>query len=76
MTITQGNVVVYITVLIFTFSVIKYVVVDPLTSAINELRKSIEQILVKLELISERLVKVESSVQSAHHRIDTMENKK
>ena len=62
---------------LFNFSVIK-----PLNSAIQNLSKAIEHMQKQLQDVddkrqkqAERLATVESSVKSAHHRIDTLEGR-
>lgn len=62
---------------LFDFSVIK-----PLNSAIKNLSKAIEHMQLQLQDVdnkrqkqAERLATVESSVKSAHHRIDTLEGR-
>lgn len=62
---------------LFNFSVIK-----PLNSAIQNLSKAIEHMQKQLHDVdekrqkqAERLATVESSVKSAHHRIDTLEGR-
>lgn len=62
---------------LFNFSVIK-----PLNNAIKNLSKAIEHMQLQLQDVdnkrqkqAERLATVESSVKSAHHRIDTLEGR-
>lgn len=62
---------------LFNFSVIK-----PLNSAIQNLSKAIEHMQKQLQDVddkrqkqAERLAIVESSVKSAHHRLDTIEKR-
>lgn len=76
MTINQSNIVMCITVILFISGILKYVIVDPLSKAINLLRISIEAANLKAEHRNERLIKVEASAASAHHRIDNMQVKK
>lgn len=70
MVITITNIVAYITVLIFTFSVLKYVIVDPLSNSIDLLRISINQINDKMESTTAKLIQVEASTKFAHQRIN------
>ncbi len=62
---------------LFNFSVIK-----PLNNAIKNLSNAIEHMQMQLQDVdnkrqkqAERLATVESSVKSAHHRIDTLEGR-
>lgn len=67
-------------VLAFVGAVFSYVVLRPLNSAIRELRSMIREIRVELHKSEEkrqemdkRLVRVEESAKSAHHRMDGLE---
>lgn len=72
MIITLTNIVAYITVLVFTFSVIKYIIVDPLATSIDLLRLSINQINSKMESTTAKLIQVEASTKFAHQRLNEL----
>ncbi|WP_440336076.1 hypothetical protein [Megasphaera sp.] len=62
--------------------IFNYVVIKPLSSSIEELRELIEStqeyirgVEEKRQSMAERLVKVEASAASAHHRLDTLEKR-
>lgn len=62
--------------------IFNYAVIKPLSASIKELRELIEStrdyirgVEEKRQNMAERLAKVEASVASAHHRLDTMEKR-
>lgn len=60
-------------VITFVGGVFSYVVLKPLNKSINKLDSSINKLDDKYQAIDVRLVKVEESAKSAHHRIDHIE---
>lgn len=48
---------------------------DTIGGDIKETRDDVKALRIRQEDMNERLVKVEESTKSAHHRIDTMEEK-
>ena len=59
-------------VITFVGGVFSYVVLKPLNKSINKLDSSINKLDDKYQAIDVRLVKVEESAKSAHHRIDNI----
>jgi len=80
MELNLSNTVQYITIIAFMASVVKYLIITPLQTAIMALKEAItkiETLLFRLEQeqknIDKRLVAVEESAKSAHKRIDGLE---
>lgn len=61
--------------IIFNYSVIKPMndAIHELKSAAEDMRRDIREESGKRQIMAERLAAVESSVKSAHHRIDSIE---
>lgn len=72
----------WITVFSTVFGVFNYAVIRPLKLAIDDLRSMIAEVKKDTEegrkerhMIEVKLAKVEDSAKSAHHRIDTLEQR-
>ena len=83
MELNLNNTVQIIAIISFTSTLVKYLIVNPLQTAIttlNDAIKEIKKIHARLEEeqrnIDKRLVAVEESTKSAHKRIDGMESAK
>ena len=50
-----------------------YNVITELKEAIKEVRDGLKEIVQDRRMMNERLIRVEESVKSAHHRIDALE---
>ena len=80
MALNLNNIVQFIAILSFTAGVLKYLIVNPLQKAIEDLKEAIfkmDSTLFRLEqeqkYIDKRLIIVEESTKSAHRRIDGIE---
>lgn len=80
MELNLSNTVQLITVISFTSLFVKYLIVNPLQSAIDALKEAVAEIKAILcrmdneqKGIDKRLVAVEESAKSAHKRIDGLE---
>ena len=71
-----------IPVALFLASIFSYVVLRPIYNILNELKDAIKELRAELKntekdrrQMNERIVKMEESVKSAHHRIDELRDK-
>lgn len=76
MNITMENAATYIGIITFACLIVKYVVIAPLQSAIQQLQQTVKDLNDNINDQRERLAKVESSASSAHHRLDEHIRKK
>ncbi len=60
-------------VMTFIGCVFSYFILRPLNASIQKLDKSVEKLGERSQMMDLRLVKVEESTKSAHHRIDHLE---
>lgn len=82
MEINLNNAVQIITIVGFASLVVKLIIIGPLQSAIGTLQKAVEKMESLLNRLSDeqknidkRLVAVEQSAKSAHHRLDGLETR-
>lgn len=60
-------------VMTFIGGIFSYFILKPLNVSIQKLDRSVEKLGEKSQMMDLRLVKVEESTKSAHHRIDHLE---
>lgn len=71
-----------IPVALFLASLFSYVVLRPIYNILNELKEAIKELRAELKnaekdrrQMNERIIKLEESIKSAHHRIDELRDK-
>lgn len=71
-----------IPVALFLASIFSYVVLRPIYNILNELKDAIKELRAELKntekdrrQMNERIIKLEESIKSAHHRIDELRDK-
>lgn len=71
-----------IPVALFLASLFSYVVLRPIYNILNELKDAIKELRAELKnaekdrrQMNERIIKLEESIKSAHHRIDELRDK-
>ena len=71
-----------IPVALFLASLFSYVVLRPIYNILNELKEAIKELRTELKnaekdrrQMNERIIKLEESIKSAHHRIDELRGK-
>lgn len=71
-----------IPVALFLASIFSYVVLRPIYNILNELKDAIKELRAELKntekdrrQMNERIIKMEESIKSAHHRIDELRDK-
>ena len=71
-----------IPVALFLASLFSYVVLRPIYNILNELKEAIKELRTELKnaekdrrQMNERIIKLEESIKSAHHRIDELRDK-
>ncbi|MDO5116020.1 MAG: hypothetical protein Q4D58_08000 [Synergistaceae bacterium] len=70
MHVTLENATTYIGLITFGCLVVKYVVIAPLQSAIQQLQQTVKDLSSIINDQRERIAKVETSAKQAHHRLD------
>ncbi|MDY3739374.1 MAG: hypothetical protein SO022_02810 [Selenomonadaceae bacterium] len=71
-----------IPVALFLASLFSYIVLRPIYNILNELKEAIKELRTELKnaekdrrQMNERIIKLEESIKSAHHRIDELRDK-